>query len=269
MTANLLNIINLTCGYDSRFSIKKIQFTLDRGKIIGIIGPNGSGKTTLLRAMTNIIKPSNGEILLNGKNIRKYGIKDLAKHIAVVSQNIDAEYFTVNEFVIFGRYPHFENYQFIETDKDNEIAGKYMKMTDTYPLKDKYFNELSGGEKQLVQIARALTQEPELLLLDEPTSHLDIKHQVRILDLVRRLNREAGITVVIVLHDLNLASEYCDELILMENGTIHNKGTPEEVLTYQAIEQVYQTIVVVEKNPVSLKPYIFLVSEEAKHLNKR
>ncbi len=124
--------------------------------------------------------------------------------------------------------------------------------------------QISGGEKQLAAITRALIQEPELLLLDEPTSHLDITHQVGILDLIKRLNSELKITVVMILHDLNLASEYCDKIILLNNGRVYNQGTPHEVLTYKAIEDVYKTVVIVENNPISNKPYVFLVSEGEK-----
>lgn len=126
-----------------------------------------------------------------------------------------------------------------------------------------------GGERQLVSIARALSQEPELLLLDEPTAHLDITYQIGILDLIRRLNKGFGLTVIMVLHDLNLAGQYCDRLILLNQGRVHGIGTPKEILTYQVIEEVYKTVVIVEKNPISSKPYIFLVSEEDKDGSKR
>ena len=137
-----------------------------------------------------------------------------------------------------------------------------MELTDTLKLKETVMAEISGGERQLASIARALTQEPILLLLDEPTSHLDITHQVQILELIRRLNQELGLTVLMVLHDLNLASEYSSRLLLLNNGSIFKMGTPQEVLTYRTIEEVYKTLVLVEKSPLSGKPYIFLVTEE-------
>ncbi len=137
-----------------------------------------------------------------------------------------------------------------------------MELTDVIPLKDKFVNALSGGEQQLAGIARALTQEPELLLLDEPTSHLDITHQVQILNLIRRLSNELGLTVLMIIHDLNLAGEYCDSLIMMQNGRLRKKGLPHEVLNYKDIEAVYDTVVITRTNPVSGKPVVFLVSEE-------
>ncbi len=259
----MLEIKDLICGYDSKFLLQDINFKIEAGELVGIIGPNGSGKTTLLRAIRRVLKPKKGTILFEGKNIWQMGYKELAKRIAVVPQGVTAVAgMSVEEFVLLGRIPHFERCQFLETKKDLEIAKKGMILTDTIKFKDQLMQELSGGERQLVVIARALTQEPRLLLLDEPTSHLDITHQVGILDLIRRLNKELGLTVLMVLHDLNLASEYCQRLVLINKGRIYKIGTPEEILYYQIIEEIYKTVVVVEKNPISSKPYILVVSEE-------
>ena len=258
----MLEIINLTCGYDSKFFLKNINLMVRSREFIGIIGPNGSGKTTLLRAITRIIMPTKGEILFKGINVSHTGYKKLAKKIAVVSQSSAANFMTVEEFILLGRIPHFGTYQFLETEKDMEFARNCMEITSTFKLKDQLMCEISSGERQLAFIARALCQNPELLLLDEPTSHLDIAHQVRILDILKRFNKINGLTVIIVLHDLNLASQYCDRLLLLNNGEIYKTGSPEDVLTYQIIEEVYKTVVIVENNPISLKPYVLLVSEE-------
>ncbi len=258
----MLEIRNLTCGYDSKFFLKDINFVANSKEFIGIIGPNGSGKTTLLRAITRVINPIKGEILFDGKNIRQMGYKNLAKKIAVVSQGSAVNSMTVEEFILLGRIPHFMRYQFLETGKDMEFARNCMEITSTLKLKDQLMCEISGGERQLAFVARALCQRPKLLLLDEPTSHLDIAHQVRILDLVKRLNKKEGLTVIIILHDLNLASQYCDRLLLLDNGRIYKTGFPEDVLTYQIIEEVYKTVVVIQNNPISLKPYVLLVPEE-------
>jgi iron complex transport system ATP-binding protein len=196
------------------------------------------------------------------------GYKERAKKIAVVSQGVPEEAMTVEEFVLLGRIPYFRGLQFLETSRDFLVAKEAMLLTGVFGLKDRPLSQISGGERQLALIARALSQQPALLLLDEPTTYLDIAHQVGMLDLIRRLSRNFGLTVLMVLHDLNLASEYCDRLLLLSEGRVYKQGSPEEVLDYRSIEQVYKTVVVVEKNPISKKPYILLVSEAEKQRRK-
>lgn len=258
----MLELRNLSCGYDSKVILKDIVFKVEDKELVGVIGPNGSGKTTLLRAVTRVIKPRQGAVLLEGVNIWQMKFKELARKIAVVPQGFGGTDMSVEDFVLLGRIPHLRRLQFFESKDDLEIAERCMKLTDTFKLKDRLMSEMSGGENQLVLIARALAQEPRLILLDEPTAHLDITHQVGILDLIKKLNRELGLTVIMVLHDLNLASEYCRRLILINGGRIHKMGQPEEVLDYHIIEEVYKTVVVVEKNPISSRPYVLLVPEE-------
>lgn len=261
----LLDVRDLTCGYGSRIVLREINFQVKKGELLGIIGPNGSGKTTLLRVITRVIRPVRGKILFENKDIWEIPYKELAKGIAVVSQNPEVSWMGVEEYVLLGRIPHFSPFQFLEKKEDLEIARKWMELTDTFRFRGRLLGELSEGERQLVHLARALTQEPRLLLLDEPTAHLDITHQVAILDLVRRLNREFGLTVVMVLHDLNLASEYCERLVLIHEGKIRRDGRSEEVLNYSIIEEVYKTIVVVGRNPVTEKPCLFLIPEEERN----
>jgi len=265
----VLKIKNLTCGYGLKSVLDNINLNINDRELIGIIGPNGSGKTTFLRAVTRVLKPKEGEIHLEERNIRQMGFRELAKKIAVVPQGFGGGTMSVEEFVLLGRIPYFRGLQFLETEKDFEIAKKCMVLTDTFRLKNRLMDEISGGERQLALIARALTQEPKLLLLDEPTAHLDITHQVQILDLISKLNREFGLTVIMVLHDLNLASEYCSRLVLINEGRVYGTGLPEEILNYQIIEEVYKTIVVVEKNPVSSKPYVLVVSEEERRRREK
>lgn len=255
------NIKDYSCGYPS-FKISGIDFSLEKGTFAGIIGPNGSGKTTLFRGITGAIDSFSGEIYLHGANLKSFSLRERAQNIAIVTQTVDADQITVEDYVMMGRIPYHSQFQFFETGKDYEIAYEYMKLTGVFEYKDKLMTELSGGEQQRAAIARALTQEPELLLLDEPTSHLDITHQVRILNLLQRLNGEMGLTVLMVIHDLNLASEYCDQLILLNQGKIHTQGNPHEVLTFETIEEVYNTPVITRLNPYSGKPVIFLVSEK-------
>jgi len=264
----MLEIKNLTCGYDAKFFLKDINLKIESKELVGIIGPNGSGKTTLLKGITRVLKPKTGGIFFEGKNIAQMGFGELAKRIAVVSQSFETGSMSVEEFVLLGRIPHFERFQFLETKMDFEIVRKCMALTDTFRFKDRPISEISGGERQLALIARALAQEPKLLLLDEPTTHLDITHQVGVLDLISRLNKELSLTVIMVLHDLNLASEYCHRLVLINEGKMHKIGVPSQVLNYQTIEEVYKTVVVVENNPISSKPYILVVSEEERKKRK-
>jgi iron complex transport system ATP-binding protein len=246
-------------GYHEETIVHDVSFEIARGDFLGIIGPNGSGKSTLLRLLTRVLPLERGDVELNGEKISRMSVRELAKKVAFVPQDTFIHFpFRVEEIVLMGRIPHLKRLQF-ETQKDFLIAENAMTLTDVLPLRRKEIDELSAGERQRVIIAKALTQEPVLLFLDEPTSHLDIGHQVRVLDLLKRLNREKQLTVVIVLHDLNLASEYCDRILLLNEGRVFKEGRPEEVLTYANIEAVYKTVVVVNKNPISSKPYVLLV----------
>lgn len=265
MSETILSVEKLTAGYSGKPVLKSVICHIEAGSITGIIGPNGSGKTTMLRAIRGFLKPYSGIIKVKKRKLASFSQKELARLMAVVSQDISEASMSVEEYVLLGRLPYFSALQFFETQHDHDIAGKYMELTGSLALKDKFIHEVSGGERQLAGIAKALTQEPEILLLDEPTSHLDIKHQIQILDLVKRLNRTLGLTVIMVIHDLNLAGEYCDNLILLNKGELFNSGTPADVLTYDAIEKVYETVVVVEKNPLSGKPYVLLVSADDLH----
>jgi iron complex transport system ATP-binding protein len=259
----VLEIRGLTCGYEAGFLLNDVNVVIGRGEMVGVIGPNGSGKTTLLRAITKVIRPTRGSVLLDGIDTDRLSVKGLARRLAVVARpDEDDVKITVEEYVLLGRIPHRHGFSLLEDKEDIQIAHHAMRLTDVFSLKERPMNDLSSGERQLVSIARAIAQEPKLLLLDEPTSHLDIAHQIRVLDLIKRLNREAQLTVVVVLHDLNLAAQYCDRLVLLDNGCVRKEGTPEEVLTYDTIESVYKTVVVVRKNPISSKPYVILVSED-------
>ncbi len=261
MEKAFFQIENYSCGYPS-FRLDRINFSLEKGAFAGIIGPNGSGKTTLFRGVTGAISQFSGKVNFQDINLKSYSLRKRAQKIAIVTQTVDADQISVEDYVMMGRIPYHSRFQFFETKKDVEIARKYMELTDVLKHKDKLMTELSGGEQQRAAIARALTQEPELLLLDEPTSHLDITHQVRILNLIQQLNEEMGLTVLMVIHDLNLASEYCDQLLLFNQGKIYTQGKPDEVLTFETIEEVYKTPVITRINPYSGKPVIFLVSRK-------
>lgn len=260
MTRPFVLIENFSCGYPG-FRLDPINLSLSQGSFGGIIGPNGSGKTTLFKGITQTLRSLNGSVYLNGTNLTEFSMKERARKIAIVSQFPDSGNISVEDYVLMGRIPHHSRFQFFESREDRAIAQKYMELTDVFGFREKLLDELSGGEKQRASIARSLTQEPELLLLDEPTAHLDITHQVRILDLLNRLNKEMGLTVLMVIHDLNLASEYCDKLFLIDKGKLVAEGNPGEVLTFETIEKVYNTPVITRINPYSGKPVVFLVSE--------
>ncbi len=259
---SFFEIMNFSCGYSGHFVLNDISFDIQKGDFVGIIGPNGSGKTTLFRGISGELDALKGSIRLNNSVVGKMTLKERAQNIGIVTQNIEVGNMTVEEYVLMGRIPYRKHFQFFETRHDFEIAEKYIQLTGIAGLRDKNMNALSGGEQQLAGIARALTQEPQLLLLDEPTSHLDITHQVHILNLIRRLSENLGLTILMIIHDLNLAGEYCDSLIMMQKGSVRKKGAPHEVLNYEDIEAVYDTVVITRTNPVSGKPVVFLVSEK-------
>ncbi len=262
MAEHFFHIEDYSCGYRTGFTIEGISFQLERGQFAGIIGPNGSGKSTLFKGITQELKAQKGSIRLKGEKVDKMSHKERACNIAIVTQKIEAESISVYDYVMMGRIPHKHRLNFFESTKDHEIAEKYMQLTGAWRLRDKMMDELSGGEQQLAGIARALTQEPELLLLDEPTAHLDITHQVQVLNLIQKLNEQLGLTVLMIIHDLNLAAEYCNYLIMLKEGRVYNQGTPHEVINFQTIESVYNTVVVTQTNPYSQKPVVFLISEK-------
>ena len=258
----LLKINNLSGGYHREDIIKGLSLNVQQGDFLVVIGPNGSGKTTLLRFLTRVLSFRDGEILYNHENILQMNLKQFCRKVAFVSQDIATDFsFSVLELVLMGRIPHLKRLQY-ETKKDIEIVLEKLTLTDTLNLKDKRIDELSAGERQRVIIAQALAQEPELLFLDEPTAHLDISHQIQILDLLKKLNQQNKLTIVMILHDLNLASAYANRIALLDKGVVFKEGRPEEVLTYQNIEAVYKTVVLVNNHPVTGKPNVVLVPGE-------
>jgi len=255
----MINIKKLEFKYGNIDILKKIDLFLDEESFVGIIGPNGSGKSTLLKNISNVLQPNKGSVIIDNILLSKYRAKDLAKKIAVVSQDTNIDFnFNVYDIIMMGRNPYQDRWGRI-TAKDKEMVKRAMTLTDTYSLSEKNINELSGGERQRVIIARALAQDPEILLLDEPTSNLDINYQGEIYDILSYLNKELSITIVAVSHDLNLTAQYCEKLVLLDEGQIHSVGTAEEVLTEENIAGVYSTRVIIKNNPLSNKPYVTLI----------
>lgn len=247
----------LSFAYKDRTVLHAVSLSVESGDMVGITGPNGSGKTTLLKILSAVLR-GRGEVKLNGRNIHAYGRRELSRLFAVVQQEARVNFpYTAAEIVLMGRASYHSPFV-LEGKEDLEVARASMELTDSLPLADRYLHELSGGEKQRVMIARALAQEPEILLLDEPSAFLDLKHQVQVFELLRRLNRERGLTVVAALHDLNLASLFFPRLIMLRDGRIYRDGSPNEVLTEKTIEEVYGIRVRVEHDPASEKPQLFI-----------
>jgi len=250
----------LTVGYGGGPVLREVSLSVARGQFLGVVGPNGCGKSTLVRALSRVLPPVGGRVLLDGVNIYEMHARDLARRLAVVGQeNAVAFEFTVREVVVMGRAPHLSRFG-MERPRDYAIAEECMERTHTAGFADRPVSSLSGGERQRCMVARALAQQPEVLLLDEPTAHLDINHQIEILDLARRLTGERGLATLVVLHDLNLASQYCDYLVLLGEGRVLADGEPRDVVTEEHIRRAYGTDVQVRLHPTTGRPYVTLVS---------
>jgi iron complex transport system ATP-binding protein len=238
------------------FTLREISFALAAGEVFGVLGPNSAGKTTLIRLLTRIVSPTRGAIELDGRPLAAMSRAELARRVAVVPQDMPAGLpFTVHELVLMGRYPHTPR-RFFETADDVAIAGEAMAATGVLDLAQARVALLSGGERQRVALARALAQQPRLLVLDEPTAHLDLRHQVECADLLRHVNRERGTTIVLVSHDLNLAAALCDRLLLLADGRMVRLGTPGEVLEERLLTEVYRCEVTVERGAFSGRPTV-------------
>ena len=244
-----LKVNNLKFRIDKKEILKNISFDVPKGSFIGIIGPNGSGKSTLLKNIYRLYKPYSGEILLDNKDLFKMKDKDCAKEIAVLAQESNSQFdFTVEQIVKMGRYPYksmFEDY----SKKDLKMVYDMLKKVGLEDYKDRSFSNLSGGEKQRVLIARALVQNTDFLILDEPTNHLDIGYQIQLMDLVKSLN----ITTLSAIHDMNLASMYCDYLLVMKDGKIITCGTVKEVITKEMLKDVFGVNAYIGINPINNK----------------
>ncbi|HUV03727.1 MAG TPA: ABC transporter ATP-binding protein [Armatimonadota bacterium] len=248
---------------DSTRVLKGISEEIHSGEFLGIVGPNGSGKSTLLRAMAGVLPPTSGSVLLDGREVFRIPGSELARRLAVVPQDSPVAFeYTVLEVVLMGRSPHLGRFE-LERNRDLDIALDALKRTNLLHLADRRVGALSGGERQRAMIARALSQEADILFLDEPTAHLDISYQVEILHLVGRENAERGKTVVAVLHDLNLAAEFCDRLLMIRDGQVFASGRPEDVITAENVERVYGAAVWVKRHPTSGRPYVLSVVSRA------
>ncbi|HPC74208.1 MAG TPA: ABC transporter ATP-binding protein [Syntrophales bacterium] len=245
--------------YNGRWVLRDISFEVGEGEFVGIIGPNGSGKTTLLKILDGILTPREGRVMLRDQDIARLNRETLAKVIGVVPQDYSMFFpFSVEEIVLMGRTPHLGLLRF-EGRKDFAIARRAMELTETTEFRRRGMGELSGGERQRVLIARAVTQEPQILLLDEPTTYLDIKHQVALFQLMKTLHEQGNLTVIVVTQDINLAAQYCHRILLIKNGRSFSMGTPAEVVTEENIRQVYETHVLIDPHPRTGLPRVTLI----------
>lgn len=236
--------------------IHDVSMNIKAGQFIGVIGPNGSGKSTILKIASRIMEPNDGLIRLDGQHLYELSPKKVAQEMAVVSQETSLTFdFSVEEIVWMGRHPHKKLFQ-SDSEKDREIVQESLERVGMKGYEERSFMSLSGGEKQRVLIARALAQQAKLIILDEPTNHLDIRHQLQLMDLVKTLN----VTVLAALHDLNLASVYCDYLYVIKNGQVVMYGTPEKVLTTDRIREVFGVETEIIIHPVTKKPHITFLS---------
>jgi iron complex transport system ATP-binding protein len=258
---SLIKARNVSFAYTVELVLEDVTFGVVPGEFLSVIGPNGSGKTTLLKLLYGYLSPLRGDIYLGDRPIKKVTRRDLAKKIAVVSQMPRFHFeLTAFELVLMGRSPYMGLLAF-EGKEDFEVASEAMTLTDVIDLKERNIFSLSGGELQRVLIARGLAQKPQVMLLDEPTSYLDIKHQVNICKLLKGMNKDKGITIVSVFHDINLASYFSDRVMVMKEGQIHGVGPPEQVITEETLDFVYGCRVFVDENPQIGRPRVTLAGE--------
>lgn len=254
----MLSVEHVTLAYGQQVVVRDVNFQVRRGEFVAVLGPNGSGKSTLLRALCRLHRLQEGNIAFWGKSLAAVPQRELAQQLALVRQESSVSFdFTVREIVAMGRFPYLGRWQ-REGDVDLAVVQSYLEQTKISDLSERRMHELSGGERQRVFLAQAMTQQPELLLLDEPTNHLDINHQVEVLDLVLEQNRQRELTVIAVLHDLNLAALYADRLLVLHQGGVFADGTPHDVLSADLIRQVYGCQVAVVPHPLTSGPQILL-----------
>jgi iron complex transport system ATP-binding protein len=263
----MLSLHNVSAGYGGTLALRNVTMEVAQGTFVGIIGPNGCGKTTLLRVTTGTLLPAAGEIRLQGRPLQWITRRQLARTVACLPQHLAVDLaFTVHELVLMGRSPHVSRIGG-ETNRDLEIVQRAMAQADVLHLADRPVTELSGGERQRAYLAICLAQEPGLLLLDEPTNHLDLRHQLSLLDLIITLNRQTCMTVLAVFHDLNLAAQYCDRLLLLDRGRIAATGSPRDVLAEETLYKVFGVTVCVQYDPSSQRTQV-MVGRKTNHTER-
>ena len=254
----VLSLKKVGFRYGEPWALRYLDLDIRSGELVGVLGPNGSGKSTLLKVLDGILTPQEGEVLLKGRPLSNYNRVSLAREVAMVGQESHFRFsFSALEVVLMGRFPHLGRFQF-EGKKDMNVALRALASTYCLDLAERSIQELSGGEKQRVLIARALAQEPSLVLLDEPTSFLDLRYKREIFDLISSLTRDNGLNVLVVSHDIDLAAQYCDRMVMLKDGASYSAGPPDKVITAENIEAVYGCPVIVDTNPAKGSPRVSL-----------
>lgn len=255
---SMLQVKDLNFNFGKENILEHISLNIDKGSFYSIIGPNGSGKTTLLRNISRVLHPIKNTVFINKSDISNLRQKEIAKTMAVVPQNTNIDFdFTALDIVMMGRAAHLRRFE-TENEEDFKKVREAMEITNTWSLREKNINHLSGGERQRVIVARAIAQDTEVILLDEPVSNLDLYHQIEVMNTVKTLVEDRNIIVVAVLHDLNLASNYSDHIFLMSEGKLFCEGNSEEVITEENIKDVYKVKVSLTENPFTQKPHIII-----------
>ncbi len=252
----IYHVEDLRFGYGTEPVLRNVSLQITAGEFVAVVGPNGAGKSTLLKLMAGIISRFEGSLAFMGRSIAEYRPIDLSRRLAFVPQETHVVFpFTVDEMILMGRLPYRRGFVFDSTE-DSEFVTKAMELTETFELGTKMFNELSGGERQRVVLASALSQTPEVLLLDEPTVFLDLKHQIHFYKILERLNREQNLTIVAVTHDINLAAQYARRMVALRDGAVAADGAPEEILTPERLYEVFEITAAVIDRPGGDGPYV-------------
>ncbi len=256
MTPAILDVAGLGFSYRDRAALSNVSFSIEPGVHAGVVGPNGAGKSTLLKILAGVLAPTSGVVRFEGTPLNEWKRLALGQRLAYVPQSVPPDVsYTAFEVVLAGRFPHVGYFGF-ESAHDRDVARDALARLDALALADRPLAELSGGEQARVLVARALAQEPSLLLLDEPTAFLDVGHRLDLYDRLRDENKRRGLSVLVVTHDLNMAAEYCDRVLLLAGGTVVADGTPGDVLTVERIRDVYACEVAVDRNPATGAPRV-------------
>jgi iron complex transport system ATP-binding protein len=260
----MLQFLDVHFSYEShrpRETICGVTMEVRAGEVVALLGPNGAGKSSLLALGVGALKPQRGEVLFEGSPVARFPRRELARKMALVAQSGDVRFpLTGLEYVLTGRFAHTSAVGF-DSPRDVEVALRALSDTDAGQFARRRFNELSSGERQRVVLARALAQEPQLLLLDEPTANADIAHQVSLLNFVRSLTRDRNLGALIVTHEINLAAEFADRVALLKNGSLGASGPPGEVMTAESLSELFDTPLVVDRHPQSGKPHVLWASQ--------